>query len=272
MSIAIEFIGTNNGKYVFLNHVMNYKKITIITTSWDDGHPLDIRLAELLEKYGIKGTFYVPIKYDSNPILDRTQLDVLGQMDMEIGSHTMTHPFLTRLNTHDLFFELCESKKILEDMCQRNVSALCYPGGKFNRNTSTLSRKAGYRLARTTCSFRTELQISPMYMPVTIQLFPHTLVSHLKHGLKEWNVKGLMTWCKRWGLESDLIAFSDLVLRYVLKRGGIFHIWGHSWEIDRFGLWEKFEEILRNIAHQQGVYYLTNSQALDLINENIDNP
>ena len=32
----------------------------IITTSWDDGHPLDFKLAELLNKYNLKGTFYIP--------------------------------------------------------------------------------------------------------------------------------------------------------------------------------------------------------------------
>ncbi len=33
----------------------------IITTSWDDGHPLDLKLAELLQRYAIPATFYIPI-------------------------------------------------------------------------------------------------------------------------------------------------------------------------------------------------------------------
>ena len=32
----------------------------MITTSWDDGHPLDIRLAELLATYGLRGHFMCP--------------------------------------------------------------------------------------------------------------------------------------------------------------------------------------------------------------------
>ena len=32
---------------------------TLITTSWDDGNKLDIKVAELLDKYGMKGTFYI---------------------------------------------------------------------------------------------------------------------------------------------------------------------------------------------------------------------
>ena len=36
---------------------MNEK--TLATTSWVDGHKLEIRLVALLKKYGIKGTFYI---------------------------------------------------------------------------------------------------------------------------------------------------------------------------------------------------------------------
>ena len=35
-------------------------KQTYITTSWDDGHQLDLRVAELLTKYRLHGTFYIP--------------------------------------------------------------------------------------------------------------------------------------------------------------------------------------------------------------------
>jgi hypothetical protein len=29
----------------------------LLTTSWDGGHPLDFRIAEMLERYGLKGNF-----------------------------------------------------------------------------------------------------------------------------------------------------------------------------------------------------------------------
>ena len=33
--------------------------MTIVTTSWDDGNKLDLKLAALLDKYGLVGTFYI---------------------------------------------------------------------------------------------------------------------------------------------------------------------------------------------------------------------
>src|SRR5689334_4264533 len=88
----------------------------LVTTSWDDGHPLDLRTAALLVTHGLKGTFYVPVEYRRRPVLSRPQLEDLLVMGMEIGSHTMTHPVLTELDENEIFQEFDDSKKRLEDM------------------------------------------------------------------------------------------------------------------------------------------------------------
>ncbi len=42
-------------------HIEKMNKV-YFTTSWDDGSIYDMRLAELLLKYGLKATFYIPLK------------------------------------------------------------------------------------------------------------------------------------------------------------------------------------------------------------------
>ena len=44
-------------------------KKTIITTSWDDGHPLDLKLGKLLKQNSIKATFYTPLTNWANESL-----------------------------------------------------------------------------------------------------------------------------------------------------------------------------------------------------------
>ena len=86
----------------------------MITTSWDDGHPLDIRLAELLATYGLKkGTFYVPILHAGQTVLDCAQLRYLRQLGMEIGSHTVTHTLLTEISKERTSMELGRKQKDL---------------------------------------------------------------------------------------------------------------------------------------------------------------
>lgn len=244
--------------------VTTHKNITVVTTSWDDGHPLDIRLAELLSSYGIMGTFYVPIHYGDNPLLTKHQLLTLRQMGMEIGSHTLRHAILTKLTKDEMLHEMSESKRILEDMCQEVITSICYPGGKFNRTVCSVSREAGYKLARTTCAFRTEIQFNPYCMPVSFQFFPHTHSIHIRHAIKQGNLKGMINWIRHWNMENDLIKIAVTGFDYVLAYGGILHIWGHSWEIEQFGLWRVLEEVLQHVARKREVKYLTNSQVLGL--------
>jgi peptidoglycan/xylan/chitin deacetylase (PgdA/CDA1 family) len=239
------------------------KKVAIVTTSWDDGHPLDIRLAEMLARYRMSGTFYVPLSYHGFPVMGREEMRALRTMGMEIGSHTLTHPDLTKLTKNRALHELVESKTMLEDIADEAISSFCYPAGKFNSVVRSWVVDAGYKLARTTLAFRTDRNCDPFCMPVSFQFFPHVRLVPIRHALKEGNLIGLLHWCGLWKLENDPIRLLELVLEYCLKNGGVLHMWGHSWEIEKFHLWNVLEDALKVIANIQGVLYLTNAQLLE---------
>ncbi len=234
----------------------------IVTTSWDDGHPLDLRVAELLAAHGLRGTFYVTTRCAEFPALPKAQMMVLRRMGMEIGSHTVSHPQLTKLDDQAARAELVDSKKELEDILGAPVTAFCYPYGKFNRRLSELVQESGYQLARTTVAFRTSCDFEPALMPVSFQLVRHPYQIHLRHGLKEANGKGLMDWARLWHMERDLVRLSGRMLRHIVPGGGLMHMWGHSWEIDRLGLWDTLDTILRLVASHNGVVACTNSEVL----------
>src|SRR5436189_5212479 len=84
------------------------RRAAYITTSWDDGHPLDLRVAELLAKYGLQGTFYVPQTADTGT-MTATQIRELGST-FEIGAHTMHHLDFTAATEQQVRAELNESK------------------------------------------------------------------------------------------------------------------------------------------------------------------
>ncbi len=239
------------------------KKRVIVTTSWDDGHPLDLRIADLLARLGMRGTFYTPIEYSRCARMSAAQIRDLSHMGMEIGSHTVSHPRLTRLPDHAVLRELRESKDALEQMLDGQVLSFCFPEGKFSRRFAPHLRAAGYHLARTTMAFRTESDFDCYAMPVTFQLWPHSRQILLRHALKEGNLSGLTNWISRWRGETDLVQLADRVLDSIASTGGILHIWGHSWEIDQAGLWPLLEEVLQRIAQRPGVDYVTNLELLN---------
>ena len=59
-------------------------------------------------------------------------------------------------------------------------------------------------------------------------------------------------------LEWDALA--KAMFDCVVKKGGVFHIWGHSWEIDERHDWERLENVFRYISANPKVNYVTNGE------------
>jgi len=242
-------------------------KTALVTTSWDDGHALDLRVAERLATYGVKGTFYVPIDYPIIPRMSRHEILELRRMGMEIGSHTQTHPRIHRLNAGKVLRELCESKAYLEDLLGEEIRAFCYPEGKFTPQQLPLLDQAGYKLARTTVGFRTSLDFEPHLMPVGFQFWPHSRHTLLRHALMQGNVRGATDWMRLWRGEHDLGRLAQAMLQHILNAGGVLHIWGHSWEVEQRGLWTELENMLKRISDCGSLLSVTNSQVLEVVEQ-----
>lgn len=78
--------------------------------------------------------------------------DEVREMDhdgIEIGSHTRTHPILTRVDDASLRRELCESRARLEEILARRVELFCYPNGNVDERVRRETELAGYTSAVT---------------------------------------------------------------------------------------------------------------------------
>lgn len=50
----------------------------------------------------------------------------------------------------------------------------------------------------------------------------------------------------------------------VLLNGGMWHMYGHSHEIEKLGLWRELEEILDYVGKRKGVMYVPNCELIRL--------
>jgi len=241
-------------------------KKVVFTTSWDDGHPLDLKLAVLLKKYGIKGTFYVPLRNRVRPVMEKKDIIKINKMGFEIGSHTLTHPILTKLDKNILIYEIRQSKKELERIIKKPVVSFCYPKGRFNKNIDSYLNVSGYCLARTTSLFHTNIKLAPFFMPTTIHFSKRTFFSYFKQGLRELNFEGFCNWLIYFKLDKNPLSLSLKVLDILSKMGGYFHLWGHSWEIEEQNLWEDLEKFLLIISKQKNVICLSNYEIVKYFN------
>jgi peptidoglycan-N-acetylglucosamine deacetylase len=237
---------------------------TIVTTSWDDGHHTDLRLAERLAAYALKGTFYVALNHPRDKDIGDDEIRALQRMGMEIGSHTLTHRLLTGRSVDEVRYELAESKTRLEDITGVPVVAFSYPEGAFTAVSCAALAETGYILGRTTMAFRTPTMFDPARMPISIDFRRASRVALMRHALRDANIAGLADWLRLAWLERDPVKLGKLLFEAALARGGIFHLNARSWEIDGNDLWQDLDALLRHVAHRPGVHYATNSEALSL--------
>ncbi len=219
----------------------------IFTTSWDDGHPLDVRVAELLAAHGMRGTFYVPLRNsEGRSVLSKLELRELAQ-GFEIGGHTYDHVRLGALPAARVAEQLASAKRALEDRIGREVIGFCYPGGRHDARIRASVVEAGYRYARTVENLRFEPGDDPLQLPTTLQLYPHTATTYVTNFVRGGH------WSRRTALAIAL-EHRDLAgtLRALFDRaravGEMFHLWGHSWELEQCGLWGELEAFLGYVA------------------------
>jgi peptidoglycan/xylan/chitin deacetylase (PgdA/CDA1 family) len=214
------------------------------TTSWDDGHPLDLRVAELLAKHGFAGTFYAPRRnVEGRAVMTTGELRTLAA-GFEIGAHTIDHVRLDRLAAAEVERQVVEGKRRIEDELGTAVIGFCYPGGVHDKGVRARVAAAGFRYARTIDNFRIEPATDAFQTPTTIQLYRHRRVTYVTNFLRGGD------WRKRAGGFGAALAAPSLELRLeqLLHRAaevrGVFHLWGHSWELQEHGLWDVLDWLL----------------------------
>ena len=84
-----------------------------------------------------------------SPLMDAAQIKEWLAAGHQIGSHTLTHPCLTRLPPAQAREEITASRKKLEDLFGVAIRHFCYPYGDRDERTCDLVMEAGYRTACT---------------------------------------------------------------------------------------------------------------------------
>lgn len=209
--------------------------------SFDDGCRLDIRVADLLEKYGITDcVFYLPSRWQlvnlahGDQPLDWREAIALSKR-FTIGSHTITHPMLTRVSIGVVVDEVVNSKtELKKTLGVENIQDFCYPKGYANDEIRDVVRET-YQRARNTGVGNLDPPEDPVWETPTVHIA----------GVRRREYEGT-TWMRE----------ARRMLKLAQERSDqgddvIYHFWGHSWEIERYGHWEQFEDFLKMIREAQ---------------------
>ncbi len=122
--------------------------------TFDDGCETDLLVAApILGELGFGATFYITTGFLGKlGYLTTQQLRELSSLGFQIGSHSMTHAYLSDLDDNGLRREILDSKVQLEQLIGKRVEHFSCPGGRYSRRSIEMARTAGYRTLSTSRS------------------------------------------------------------------------------------------------------------------------
>jgi peptidoglycan/xylan/chitin deacetylase (PgdA/CDA1 family) len=98
-------------------------------------------------------------------VMSREQLVELHAQGWEVGAHTLTHPYLTRLPPEDAWREIAQCREELQQLVGEEVYSFCYPYGDFDEQVVRMVQESGYRTACTVRKGLARLQDDPFTLP-----------------------------------------------------------------------------------------------------------
>lgn len=234
-------------RYMFLRFPEGKSKA--VTLSYDDGVRADLKLAEILDKYGIKATFNINSDYiGANPgklTADEIREHLLDK-GHEVAVHGAKHiaPGIGKPIT--VITDVLNCRLTLEKTFDRFIRGMAYPDSGITRmygdNTYATVREylkdLGIVYARTLGGDNNSFTLPSdffAWMPTA---------HHNNPNLKEWT--------KQFVERNANDRYS--AARYPT----LFYLWGHSYEFDNNQNWNVIEEFCTEIGNKEDTWYATN--------------
>ena len=212
-----------------------------VTFSYDDGVISDIRLVELLNRYGLKATFNLNsglLGTDhrwtcGNFEVCRLPVEGLRQLyaGHEIALHGRLHLHPVGLDEAGMREEMLADKQALEALFGTRIRGMAYAFGEYDPPLVSYLRQMGLGYGRT-------VEASHSFdIPKDLMTFAPTC-------------------------HHDDPQVFELVDRFLQSPGDtpqLMYIWGHAYEFDAWNGWERFEQLCRRLSGHGDIYYGTNA-------------
>ena len=219
-----------------------------VTFSFDDGVVQDRRLVKLFNKYGFKCTWNINSALlnfpgqitDRGHTVDYSKIDIYEVKSLyqghEVAVHSLFHPDLRQESDDSVRLNIETDRLILEKLVGYPIIGMAYPGGVFDdRVVDIIKNKTAIKYSRTiqnTYNFGRQEDLLRFNPTV--------------HSMDFDNLSKLIDKFIEMKPEEDQILF----------------IWGHAYELDFKDTWDRFEEIIKKLAHRDDIFYGTNKEVL----------
>lgn len=229
-------------KYAFLRFPGFLNKA--VTLSYDDGRPADERLVAVMNAHGLKGTFNLnSFRLDDN-LSDRVK-NLYLPTGNEIAVHGFYHLALTNVSDSAALNDIITDRKTLESLSGRIVNGMAYANGSVNAHVTDLVRACGIVYSRTTVS---------------------THGFSIPENWLLWNPTCHHNDPRLFELAEAFVGIgTPPAWYYDLSGPKLFYLWGHSYEFDNDGNWDRIEKFASMVGGRSDIWYATNREIYSYI-------
>lgn len=222
-------------------------KEKVVTFSFDDGNIDDRPLVDIMNKYGLKGTFNL----NSGLLTENTPWNFKGLKQVkhinylefgnlyeghEIAGHSYTHPDLTKLTHNDIVNQISLDKKLLEFLFDTSIEGFAYPMGTYNDEIGQVLKENDFFYGRT-------IKSSYNFKTPENPIFWHPTCHFLDEKIED--------------LANEFLNIKNEI--------AVFYIWGHSYELIDDKDFERFENLCKLLSNRNDVAYMTNIDVIKSI-------
>lgn len=226
-----------------------------VTFSYDDGVPQDKRLAEIFDRYGMKGTFNFNSEKSRAFHFTKEEIkELFLSKGHEIAVHGAYHRANGNLRPIEGIRDVLDCRLDLEQRCDSIIRGMAYP----DTGIGLFGNFGDYGSVK---QYLTELDIA----------YARTLGGDNNSFLLPSDFHAWMPTAHH--TNPDLLQYIDEFLQVDLSSKAyharrvprLLYIWGHSYEFDNDNNWELIEEICSKLANNEEIWYATNIEIYDYV-------
>ncbi len=236
--------------YRFLRYPQG--KVKAVTLSYDDGVSQDLRLAQLLDRYGLKCTFNINSSFVSDisgqPRLSAEELQkYILDAGHEVAVHGHEHKAPSHCTDLEIVNDVLTCRKALEGPLHTIIRGMAYPNCGIRRlspsryeEVKSILRTLGIAYSRTLGEDNNQFFLPNdwyAWMPTAHHDNPQVIA-----------------------YAEEFAAIDPAQLRTAKLYPRLFYLWGHSYEFDTNDNWEHMEKLCRILGGREDTWYATNME------------
>ena len=235
-------------KYRFLRFPEG--KFKAVTFSYDDGVKFDIRLSEIFNKYGMKGTFNINSDRFERDMTKFTTLEEIKEHILDRGHEVAVHgehhiaPGVAR--PVDAVRDVLNCREFLEEKFDRIIRGMAYPdcgvrrfhNGQNYERVREILKDLGIVYART---------LGGDNNAFTLPTDWYEWIPTIHH-----NNPQALEWAE------CFVNLDEASTKTANRHPRLFYVWGHSYEFNNNENWHVIENICQKLAGRADIWYATN--------------